>query len=147
MPKIVFSLNVQYAVALFAAPIFCILYRSFFPTQDIDIFWFVNHPETFLMAILFYPVVEELAFRGVIQEFLSQKLEPNSTLLAISYANFITSILFVSLHLFHHPIIWALLTFFPSLIFGYFKERFDHILPSIILHMFYNFAYFLMIGK
>ncbi|MEY3002781.1 MAG: hypothetical protein RLZZ428_1156 [Pseudomonadota bacterium] len=141
------SLKIQYAIALALGPIFGIVFGWFIPTREIDFMWFMDEPTTFFMVIVFYPVVEELAFRGVIQEFFTQKTNVTSKIPFVSFANLMTSLLFVVFHLFHHPLIWALSVFFPSLLFGYFKEKFGHILPSIVLHIVYNLTYFLMIGK
>jgi hypothetical protein len=88
--------------------------------------------------IVFYPVIEELAFRGVIQEYIATKTKEYPTYLYFSLANIITSLLFVAIHFVHHTPLWAMLVFIPSLIFGYFKEQYNHIGPSIFLHMFYN---------
>ncbi len=99
------------------------------------------------MLVLFYPIVEELAFRGTIQELLSKQFDFTSNFFIFSTANVLTSILFVGMHLFHHSLIWALLTFIPSLIFGYFKEKFDHVIPSIGLHIFYNLCYFTIVAE
>ncbi|SFZ97793.1 hypothetical protein MNB_SV-5-164 [hydrothermal vent metagenome] len=30
------------------------------------------------------------------------------------------------------------MTFFPSLLLGYFKEHYKHLAPSIFLHMYFN---------
>jgi membrane protease YdiL (CAAX protease family) len=79
-----------------------------------------------------------LAFRGVIQEYIHSKTKQYDSFVYISLANIITSILFVAIHFVHHSPIWAMLVFIPSLIFGYFKDQYDRIGPSIFLHMFYN---------
>jgi len=82
--------------------------------------------------------VEELAFRGVIQEFIASKTKQYPALFNVTVANAVTSMLFVMMHFLHHTPLWALLVFVPSLIFGYFKEQYNHIGASIFLHMFYN---------
>ena len=94
-----------------------------------------------IYGVLIYPILEELVFRGWVQEVITNRIKQN-LLFQLSYANIITSILFVSLHLFNQPVFWALLVFFPSLIFGYFKDRTNSVLPSIILHVFYNAGFF-----
>jgi membrane protease YdiL (CAAX protease family) len=95
------------------------------------------------LFIVIYPIIEELAFRGVIQEYLSKIYQKN--FYNISFANLFTSILFATLHLINHTAIWAILVFIPSLIFGYFKDKFNSVIPSIFLHIFYNLGYFLTI--
>ncbi|CAC9434252.1 hypothetical protein [uncultured Gammaproteobacteria bacterium] len=81
-----------------------------------------------------HPIIEELVFRGLIQDYLHTKF--TNTVAQLSLANILTTILFVLLHLIYHPILWALAVFVPSLIFGYFKDRFGCVLPAIILHIF-----------
>ncbi|RRS30263.1 MAG: hypothetical protein P794_07850 [Epsilonproteobacteria bacterium (ex Lamellibrachia satsuma)] len=103
--------------------------------------------KSLFFLILLYPVIEELTFRGIIQEYISQKTKQQILFFNLSIANLLTSILFVFMHFVHHEIIWAILTFFPSLVFGYFKEKYSKITPSIILHIFYNLCYFSFIGN
>lgn len=88
--------------------------------------------------ILFYPIAEEFAFRGVIQEYLASKTKKYPSLLGLTVANVVTSLLFVVMHFVHHTPLWASLVFIPSLVFGYFKEQYQHIGASIFLHIFYN---------
>lgn len=99
-------------------------------------------PIQLLNFVLLYPVVEEVIFRGMIQPYMAKKYSHN--LANISSANLLTSTLFAIIHLFQHPVIWALATFFPSLIFGYCRDRYRRLLPSIILHITYNGGYFLV---
>lgn len=141
------SLLVQYGAALLAAPVFCLLYVGIFQQKTEDLYWLLNDAESFFFLILLYPVVEELTFRGVIQEYLAKKTEQWRSFLSLSVANLLTSLLFVLMHFVHHEPIWAVLVFFPSLLFGYFKEKFDRIIPSIVLHMFYNLSFFSFIGN
>lgn len=106
--------------------------------QTFDMQHMVFDKKSLFFLIVFYPVVEELAFRGVIQEYIASKTTQYTTFFYISVANLLTSLLFVAIHFVHHTPVWALLVFIPSLIFGYFKEQYEHIGPSIFLHMFYN---------
>lgn len=139
-------LHLQYGAALLAAPIFCLIYIEVFQHRTEDIFWLLSDIRSLFFLILFYPVIEELTFRGMIQEYIGQKTEQYGYFFGISIANLLTSILFVLMHLVHHTPVWAILVFFPSLVFGYFKERYSKITPSIILHIFYNLCYFSLIG-
>jgi membrane protease YdiL (CAAX protease family) len=36
--------------------------------------------------------------------------------------------------------------FAPSLVFGYFRERYGSIAPGAVLHVFYNAGYFLLVA-
>lgn len=89
------------------------------------------------MLALLYPVLEEIVFRGLIQEQLHAVLSAR-TFGALSVANLLTSLLFTGLHFLSHPPLWAALVFFPSLIFGYFKDRHRSLQAPILLHVFYN---------
>lgn len=96
-----------------------------------------------LSAIIIYPVLEEFIFRGFIQDAIWQKIRKN-LIASLSYANVLTSILFASAHLLYQPPLWALSVFIPSLIFGYFKDRTGSVVPSMLLHIFYNAGFFIL---
>ncbi|RRS30264.1 MAG: hypothetical protein P794_07890 [Epsilonproteobacteria bacterium (ex Lamellibrachia satsuma)] len=110
-------------------------------------YWLLSDGRSLFFLIFLYPVIEELAFRGLIQEYLSKVTGYRSLFPYVSVANLMTSLLFVLMHFVHHEPLWAFLVFFPSLVFGYFKESFDSVLPSIFLHMFYNFTFFSFAGN
>ena len=95
-----------------------------------------------LMIILVYPIIEELAFRGFIQESLQSYWNKKRLIASISLANIATSILFTALHVVAFDNWWLLSVIIPSLIFGYLKDKCHHILPSICLHIYYNAGYF-----
>jgi len=65
----------------------------------------------------------------------------------LSGANISVSLLFTVFHLWSHSPIWAVLVFFPSLVFGYLRDRFDSTVPSILMHMWYNGGYFFFLGS
>jgi len=121
-----------------AAPVFVFLYTSMFQDQTIDLKNILSDTRSLFFLIVFYPVIEELAFRGMIQEVIATKTKQYPAFYFLTLANILTSVLFVLMHFVHHTPLWALLVFIPSLIFGYFKEQYKSILPSIFLHMFYN---------
>ena len=102
---------------------------------------------TFFLLIILFPIIEECLFRGVLHSLLLKINLLQNRLLTISFANFLTSILFVLMHFFNHPPLWALLVIVPSIIYGYFRERFNHLLPPILLHIWYNFIYFILISS
>jgi membrane protease YdiL (CAAX protease family) len=87
--------------------------------------------------VLLQPIVEELAFRGVLQ---GQLLRWNSARKAgpLTWANLLTTVLFVAMHGLSQPPAWALAVAVPSLVFGHLRERFGSVLPAIMLHAFYN---------
>ena len=146
--KIIFSMqkiDIQYGAAIIAAPLFCFLYITLFEQQPLDLETLPSNIKSLFFLIVFYPVIEELAFRGVIQEYIASKTKQYPSFFFFTVANIMTSVLFVLMHFVHHTPLWALLVFVPSLIFGYFKDQYNNIAPSIFLHMFYNFCSVFMI--
>lgn len=107
--------------------------------------WVMESPGLFLSAVLFFPVIEEVVFRGMLQEVLAERL-PSSAVGPWSSANLLTSGLFSAMHLLTHPVVWAIGAFFPSLLFGYFKERHGRLASPITLHSFYNAGFFALFG-
>lgn len=106
----------------------------------------LQEPWVFLSMVLIFPVLEEIVFRGLIQEQLA-KYASSRRFGPISIANLFTSLLFVAAHLIYQPVIWALLVFFPSLLFGYTKERYASLWPPISLHVFYNLGFFMLFAQ
>jgi hypothetical protein len=85
---------------------------------------------------------EEIVFRGVLQGMLSRRLPQKVYPAGLSRANLITSGIFSLAHVFSHPPAWAGAVFFPSLLFGWSKDRFHSLLPCCLLHFFYNLLFF-----
>ncbi len=100
----------------------------------------------FLSIALWQPLFEELLFRGIVQGYLLQSMAREKTWFGLSTSNLLTSFLFSLAHLASHSISWSLLVFVPSLCFGFVRDRFGSVYPSIALHAFYNTGYFLLIG-
>jgi hypothetical protein len=96
-----------------------------------------------LMTVVVYPILEEIVFRGLLQDGLTRVL-PTKQLGGLSLANVLTSLLFVCVHLFMQPWQWALLVLFPSLVFGFSKERYQSLWAPIILHCSYNLGFVLL---
>lgn len=99
--------------------------------------WPLSDPWRYLLPVLCYPVVEEIVFRGLVQELVHNYISQR-WLGPLSIANLLTSCLFTGLHFLYHPPLWAALVFFPSLVFGFFKDRSGHLTAPILLHVFYN---------
>jgi len=91
------------------------------------------------LIILIYPILEEIVFRGLLLEFLTKRIRYRVSLLTA--ANVLTSLVFVMAHLIYSEWVWALLIFFPSLVFGYMKERHQSLIAPIMLHSFYNLGF------
>jgi len=107
----------------------------------IDLGWPWREPGLFLYPALLYPVVEELVFRGLIQDMAQRHLAP-WRIGPLSHANILTSLLFTALHFINHPPLWAAAVLLPSLLFGFFKDRSGALAAPILLHVFYNSGYF-----
>ncbi len=100
-----------------------------------------------LMVCLVYPVLEELAFRGFVQSWLIEKPAfARYPLAGLSVANLVTSVLFSAAHFFNQAPLWAASVFFPSLVFGFFRDRFNRVWPSIVLHCWYNTGFFVVLS-
>jgi len=100
--------------------------------------WPLQNPWVFLLPVLIYPVLEEIVFRGLIQDWIAGKTSKAFGILTL--ANLITSVLFAASHLIYQTPLWAALIFFPSLIFGWFRERHDTLGSPILIHVWYNFG-------
>ncbi len=108
--------------------------------------WFSNQITSSLYIIklvVLYPFFEEVIFRGAIQGELLKRSTFKNVTCKISLANFTTSSLFSTMHILNLPIEIAILTFIPSLILGYFRERHLGLLAPIMLHMYFNSIYIL----
>ncbi|GGE55369.1 hypothetical protein GCM10011533_04740 [Streptosporangium jomthongense] len=92
--------------------------------------------------ILWAPVIEELAFRGIVQGFLGETAFGKRHLAGLSFANLLAALLFTAWHLVYRTDLLAWLVFVPALVFGYFRERHGSLLPCVILHAAYNAALF-----
>ena len=128
-------------IAFFLAIIFWVIYDLFVQTATPKNL--LETPQIILLSVIIYPILEEIVFRGMIQSQLAKRLNGRAYL-GLSLANIYTSLLFSVLHFIHQPPLMAALIFFPSLVFGYFKDRHHTVLPSIYLHMFYNAGFLIL---
>lgn len=92
----------------------------------------------FLMVAIIYPLLEEIVFRGGVQGALLSRAVFARRWCGLTLANVLTSLLFAAAHLLNQPPVWAALILVPSLVFGWARDRYARITPSIILHMLYN---------
>lgn len=97
--------------------------------------------------LLIYPVIEEWVFRGTIQEGLLKINQLRKGCYGVSNANLITSCLFTGFHMIHQPLFFAVLVFIPSVIFGFFKERYSALLVPIGLHILFNGIFLLALSN
>lgn len=135
-----------YLIAILLGPLFWFsLYSS--GTAITGPAWLSRHPGLFLQLALLYPCVEELVFRGLLQEKLWQTRLGRLSIYCLSLPNLVTSLVFTGFHFLAHPPAWAAAVIAPSLVFGLFRDRYQSVIPAIILHMFYNSGYFLLFGS
>ena len=107
----------------------------------VDLAWPFREPLRFVYPALLYPVIEEIIFRGFLQEFIQARLRP-WRLGPLTHANILTSLIFTALHFINHPPLWAAAVLLPSLLFGLTKDRSGGLAAPIVLHVFYNSGYF-----
>ncbi|MEK8020268.1 MAG: JDVT-CTERM system glutamic-type intramembrane protease [Candidatus Parabeggiatoa sp.] len=131
----------QFGVALLAAPIVWFFLSRVLPTTP-NLVWPLYAPSQFLIFVVVYPIVEELAFRGWLQSLLYASPFGRRKFAQLSVANVITSLLFTACHFLYHPPLWALLVLIPSLLFGYFRDQYDSVKYPLFLHIFYNSGYY-----
>ena len=127
-------------IILSGACLFWFALSLFFPLTS-QLQWPLLTPLAFIIPVILYPIVEEVVFRGAVLEFFQEKIS-GVLFLNLTKANIITSILFTGLHFFYHPPLWASAVFIPSLIFGLLKERYQSLIPPILLHVFFNAGYY-----
>lgn len=101
----------------------------------------------FASVVIWYPSLEELLFRGLLQSELIERGWIRPWACGLNGANILVSLLFTVCHLWSHSPIWTVLVFFPSLTFGYLRDRFDSTVPSILMHMWHNGGYFFFIDS
>ncbi len=103
------------------------------PQPRVDLAWY---------RLLLLALLEEFVFRACLQNLLSRSSLIRIDLGPISGANLAASAVFAGLHLVHQPPLWALAVFFPSLVFGWAWDRYEHLLPCWTLHFVYNVLFF-----
>lgn len=121
------------------------LYLTGSPSNSLQ--WLEDNWLLFLQLALFYPVLEEIVFRGLLQGRLWESRFGRYVAMSLSLPNLITSVIFTALHFLYHPPLWAVGVFIPSLVFGFFRDRYQHLAPAIYLHIFFNGGYFLLFGN
>ncbi len=144
MTRMHLKMDWQYGLAILAAPVLWTL-LFLIDSPQFSLSWIMLAPWLFLSLVLVQPLLEEIVFRGGLQGWLSSKAWGEQSIIGITYANMVTSVIFVAMHFIYHAPLMALLVLLPSLIFGYFRDRYDGwLLPSILLHCFYNAGYFII---
>jgi len=140
-----FLRDVLFWVALVAGVFVCVFAAGEY-AADFDMMLPVQAYDRFFILVVAYPLMEEIIFRGAMQGWLLDFSWGRKRMAWVSFANVITSLIFAALHAFSHPALMAMLVFFPSMLFGFFRERTGSIAASVILHGSYNLAYFWLFG-
>ena len=123
--------------ALIAAPVFWIAWYFYLDAEP-DWGWPLASPRQFLLLTVIYPVLEEIGFRGALQGWLRKRDWTLYDWRGVTLANLITSVAFSIFHLFRNSVGISIAVFAPSVIFGFFRDRYDHLHTPIALHIFYN---------
>jgi membrane protease YdiL (CAAX protease family) len=130
-------------LALFAGPLCWLLLFLLLRPAPPRWSWPLESPAGYLLPVLVYPVLEEIIFRGLLQELVQEYLSRRA-LGPFSLANLIISLVFTGFHFLNHTPVWAALVFLPSLVFGFFKDRHGTLTAPILLHAFYNAGFLLI---
>ncbi|MGE3540131.1 MAG: JDVT-CTERM system glutamic-type intramembrane protease [Candidatus Tectimicrobiota bacterium] len=100
----------------------------------------------FLALAGWQPCCEELLFRGYLQGLLRRQSWGRLCRAGVTRANVLVSLLFALGHAWAHPPLWAVAVFFPSLVFGSLRDRYESVYPAVALHILYNAGYFALTG-
>jgi membrane protease YdiL (CAAX protease family) len=130
----------QLGLAIIAAPIFWSA-LWIYEAPRLEWGWPLSAPAQFLLLVVVYPVLEELVFRGALQGWLRSHSWGITEWRHVTVANAMTSVVFVLTHLFVNPVYLSIAVVLPSLIFGYFRDRYGRLRVPILLHVFYNAGY------
>jgi membrane protease YdiL (CAAX protease family) len=102
-----------------------------------------------LLSLVVAPVLEELAFRGAVQDACAIALRrfgsPDGV--AVSGANVMTSIAFCACHLPHHSIGLACAILLPSLLLGRIREATGAFRPCILMHAWFNACFLALFAR
>jgi membrane protease YdiL (CAAX protease family) len=100
--------------------------------------------QRFIVVALVYPILEEIVFRGLLQGILLKQPWGRNSRFGITSANIVASVLFTALHVIRRAGAMSAAVFLPSLIFGYFRDRYGNLYAPIALHVFYNAGFVLL---
>jgi uncharacterized protein len=91
-----------------------------------------------LTLLVAWAAVEEIVFRGGLQQAMMQRRAFAATFLSISAANLITSLVFSAAHLWSHTVLQSMAVFPVSLMLGLAYEQSAGLRLPIALHMWFN---------
>jgi len=94
------------------------------------------------ISLLLAPMLEELVFRGGIQDALDRTPWGRLCVFGgLSVGNVLTSLLFSAAHLMAAPAWLAGAIFFPSLVLGRLKQLYSSLVPVVLVHAWFNVCY------
>jgi membrane protease YdiL (CAAX protease family) len=137
----------QFALAAAAGPVVWFAFALALAVRPDPAWTFFADPAGFFGFAVAWPIAEEGLFRGIVQPALTRARGGAREAWGVTTANAATSVLFAVAHLFAHAPAWAVATVVPSLVFGYFRDRYDSVVPGAALHVFYNAGWFLAVGR
>lgn len=103
-----------------------------------------------LQAVLLYPILEEIIFRGALQGWLLGRPSLGKGRVQyrfdrwVSIPNLLASLVFTAFHFINQPPLWAAMVFIPSLVFGWAREHTGGLLLPILLHIWYNAGFYFL---
>lgn len=130
------TLGMSFLLALFGGAVIGALLGGVFYYPSQATWWIAAS------LLLWQPCLEELLFRGVLQGLLRETAWGKKCWRGISWANVACASMFALAHLVYQPTLWAMATFVPGLIFGYFRDQTGSLWPSLLLHCVFNAAFF-----
>lgn len=122
------------AATLLAFPfVGCLVLAGLRPAVPSGLWWF----------LLAYPLLEELAFRGLLQGACRERWPASARpcVAGLTPANVVVSLVFVAAHAWRMPPAWAVAVLPPSLLFGWARDRFGSLAAPVLLHVAGNAAY------
>jgi len=133
-----------FVIAMASGGGFWMLLWWLLPVQPIR--WWQVGSWAFLWLVVAQPCLEEMAFRGLLQGWLTRWVRMRRNWQGLTAANGVTALLFAAGHLANHSALWAAGVVIPALVFGFFRDRYASIWPGMFLHVFYNAGYFAITG-
>lgn len=132
--------RLKIGAAVLAAPALLLLAYSLGYGSGVLSFERLGSPLHIALALCFYPIFEEIVFRGLIQAELSKISWAKGQYAGLSLANVMASGLFACAHIAYFQNTLMALVFIPSLVFGHFFESQGRLHIPILLHAFYNLS-------
>ncbi len=111
-----------------------------------DVGSFVRSPFRAGAILLLYPVLEEVVFRGLVQDYISIKTKACDSFLSVTWANWLTTMLFCLTHFVTRSLTVALLVAVPSLVLGALRDKRFSIKELAAIHVYWNGGVYLLIG-